>query len=98
VDNAVHANLLAARRTEPLRGSVINVACGIRVSVNELAASMAKTFGRADLKPKHEPERAGDVKHSLADLIKAGEELEYEPIVDFDAGLRATCEWYSQAR
>src|SRR5687768_12825454 len=68
VANAVHANLLAARSAQPLRGAVTNVAVGRRVSVNELATSMAKILGRPDLMPVFEPPRAGDVKHSLADL------------------------------
>ena len=94
VDNAVHANLLAARKKEPLDGAVINIACGIRITVNELADRMAKWLKRDDLKPIYAPERAGDVKHSLADLRRARELLEYQPIVDFATGLDATMKWY----
>jgi nucleoside-diphosphate-sugar epimerase len=94
VDNAVHANLLAARKKDPLDGAVINIACGIRISVNELAEHMAKWLKRDDLKPIYAPERAGDVKHSLADLHRARELLEYQPIVDFATGLDATMKWY----
>jgi nucleoside-diphosphate-sugar epimerase len=97
VHNAVHANLLAARCEKPLGGDVVNVACGIRVSVNELAPMMCDMFGRADLKPIHAPERAGDVKHSQADLTKARQSLGYEPIVDFRTGLAATVDWYRQS-
>ena len=96
VHNAVHANLLAARSDKPLNGDVVNVACGVRISVNELAPMMCEMFGRADLKPVHAPERAGDVKHSQADLTKARRVLGYEPVVDFREGLRATVEWYKQ--
>lgn len=94
VDNVVHANLLAARSKNNLAGAVINVACGDRISVNELAAKMAALLGRSDLSPVYEPERAGDVKHSLADLRLARQLLGYEPIVAFDAGLESTVEWY----
>jgi nucleoside-diphosphate-sugar epimerase len=97
VDNAVHANLLAARRSEPLGGAIINVACGVRISVNELAGRMADWLKRKDLEPIYEPERAGDVKHSLADLTRARQRLGYEPIVDFPAGLEATMHWYREA-
>lgn len=97
VHNAVHGNLLAARTDKPLAGEVVNVACGIRISVNELAPMMCELFGRADLKPIHAPERAGDVKHSQADLTKARQVLGYEPIVPFDHGLRETVQWYAQA-
>jgi len=94
VDNVVHANLLAVRRKQPLGGVAINVACGSRITINELARRMARWLGRDDLTPIHEPERAGDVKHSLADLRRAKEILGYEPIVDFATGLDATMQWY----
>ena len=94
VDNAVHANLLAARSTRPIRGDVMNVACGKRVTLKELAKVMAAAMERPDLVPLHQPTRAGDVKHSLADLTHAKNTIGYEPIVDFAAGLRATMDWY----
>jgi nucleoside-diphosphate-sugar epimerase len=97
IDNAVHANLLAARRVEPLNGVIVNVACGIRITVNELAVKMTEWLKRTDLKPIYAAERAGDVKHSLADLKRAKELLRYEPIVDFTLGLDATMEWYRES-
>lgn len=94
VDNAVHANLLAARAEAPLNGEAINVACGIQVTVAELATKMAGLLGRDDLAAMHGPDRAGDVKHSLADLGLAAKVLGYKPVVGFDQGLAATVEWY----
>ena len=44
--------------------------------------------------PKYGPERGGDIKHSLADISKAGAGLGYKPKVDFEEGLRRTVEWY----
>ncbi len=96
VHNAVHANLLAARSTTPIAGRVINVACAQRVTVNHLAKLMAELLGRPELTPIHADERAGDVKHSLADLTVAQDALQYEPIVAFDDGLAATVQWYEQ--
>ncbi len=96
VDNVVQANLLAARSTRPIQGQVINIACGQRITVNELAAQMARMMGRPDLKARHEPERAGDVKHSLADLARARQVLGYQPVVGFEPGLNATVQWYHQ--
>lgn len=96
VDNAVHANLLAARCPKPLEGAVVNVACGQRVTVNELATMMGRLLGRPDLQPAYKDERAGDVKHSLADLSLARRLLGYEPIVDFAAGLEPTVAWYRE--
>lgn len=94
VHNAVHANLLAARREKPLAGQILNVACGQRVTVNQLARMMCQLLGREDLKPVYAPERPGDVKHSQADLSLIRQALGYEPIVDLLPGLRATVQWY----
>jgi nucleoside-diphosphate-sugar epimerase len=97
VHNAVHANLLAARREQPIRGEPINVACGERTTLNELLRQMLEILDRRDLQPVYEPARAGDVRHSLADLSKARAVLSYEPIVDFRPGLAATLQWYTAA-
>ena len=94
VYNAVQANLLAARRAEPVGGEVVNVGCGDRVSVNELARLMGEMMKRPDLRPTHHPERAGDLKHSFADLKRARSILGYRPIVDFRTGLEQTVRWY----
>jgi nucleoside-diphosphate-sugar epimerase len=94
VHNAVHANLLAARSENNIRGRVLNVAVGQRITVNELAAQMLDVYERNDLKPTHVSERAGDVKHSLADLTATKETLGYEPVVSFSDGLKATLAWY----
>jgi nucleoside-diphosphate-sugar epimerase len=97
VENAVHSNLLGASSAKPLNGEVVNVACGKSVTVVELAHAMAAGLGRPDLKPKFGPERAGDVKHSLADMTKARALLGYEPLIGLEAGLKPTLEWYRQA-
>ncbi len=94
VDNVVHANLLAAASPRRLGGAVINIACGQRISVNTLAAKMAATLDRPHLKPTHQPDRPGDVRHSQADLGRARQLLDYEPIVGFDEGLAPTLGWY----
>src|SRR5829696_9173793 len=64
VDNVVHANLLAAGSRQPLRGEVINVACGQRVTVNELVDQVIAFCPDPQIRPVHAPERAGDVRHS----------------------------------
>jgi nucleoside-diphosphate-sugar epimerase len=97
VHNAVHANLLAARSQQPIEGRVINVACGVCITVNELATAMAQGLGVPHLTPIYAPDRAGDVKHSLADLSQARDVLAYAPIVDFHTGLAKTLEWYRMA-
>jgi len=94
VDNAVHANLLAARSERTIGGEVINVGCAAQISVNDLAVLVGQMLGNPSLKPTHLPERAGDIKHSFADLSRAREILGFRPVVDFQAGLRPTLEWY----
>lgn len=95
VHNAVHANLLAAAHARALHGDVLNVACGHRVSLNELAPMMARLLNREDLKPIYAPERAGDVRHSQADLSRIRQVLGYTPIVELAPGLEATLKWYA---
>ena len=74
---------------------MINVGCGQRITVNDLARLMAAAMlGRPDLTPVHHPERAGDLKHSFADLTRSQALLGYEPIVDFRTGLEQTVQWY----
>jgi UDP-glucose 4-epimerase len=94
VHNAVHANLLAARHKTKLGGDVFNIATARSCTITELATKMAELLGRSDLSPKFIDPRPGDVKHSLADLSKSRAELGFEPIVQFEDGLRATVEWY----
>jgi nucleoside-diphosphate-sugar epimerase len=94
IDNVVHANLLAARRETPIVGEVINVGCGGQITVNDLAVRVAALLGRRDLQAVHLPERAGDLKHSYADLGRVRGMLKFDPIVDVERGLRVTLEWY----
>lgn len=100
VDNAVHANLLGGAMSgtgKKANGAVVNIACGGRVTVNHLAKMMAQQLGRPDLTPTYEPDRAGDVKHSLASIDAAAALIGYQPIVAFEPGLAATVEWYRNA-
>jgi nucleoside-diphosphate-sugar epimerase len=94
VHNAVHANLLAAKREQSIGGEVLNVGCGDRISVNDLADRMAESLGRPDLKPVYQPERAGDLKHSFADLKRSRSVLGYQPVAEFRGGLDRTVRWY----
>ena len=98
VANAVHANLLAAVKPDRLNGIVLNVGCARAITVNELAGAMAAALGLPELgAPVYEPPRAGDVKHSLADLSLTRATLGYQPITSFEDGLRRTMDWYRTA-
>ena len=96
VANVVHANLLAARCESELTGEIFNVACGRRITINELHEQMAGIFGLESSEPRYESKRAGDVLHSLADIDRSRQVLGYEPIVDFEQGLAETVQWYQQ--
>jgi nucleoside-diphosphate-sugar epimerase len=74
-------------------GEVFNIATNGRVSLNDLLATLNKILA-TDLQPLHGPARAGDVRHSQADISKAGRLLGYKPVVSFEDGLRKTVEWF----
>jgi len=96
VDNAIDANLLAAN-APGAAGEAFNVACGERISLNEVVARLGALSG-AEVEAVHTDPRPGDVRHSLADISKAREILGYEPAVDFDEGLRRTYAYYEELR
>ncbi len=78
-------------------GKVFNVACGRKVTLNELVGELRELIG-ADAEAIYAPARAGDVTHSLADLSSAAAELGYEPEVDLREGLTRTIEHYREQR
>ncbi len=98
IDNAVSANLLASKApAEEVAGKVFNVATGRRVDLNETFQALKKITGyHGDV--KYGPERAGDVKHSLADLTRSQKHLGYRPTVAFEEGLQRTVDWYREAK
>ena len=73
-------------------GEAINVACGTRISLNELLRVMNTVVG-TDLRAIYKETRAGDVKDSQADITKAKTLLGYTPLVGLEDGLRHTLEW-----
>jgi len=94
VDDAVQANLLASKApAEEVVGRVFNVATGRPSSLNETFRILKKLTGY-DGDPGYGPERAGDVKHSRADISKAEKHLGYKPRVNFEQGLKNTVDWY----
>lgn len=104
VDNVVQANLLAAMVSDRAAiGQVYNVAVGGRMSLNELFRSLREllTERHRDLlvpDPVHEDFRAGDVRHSQADIGKASRLLGYEPTQSAHSGLRVALPWYEGRR
>jgi UDP-glucose 4-epimerase len=96
VDNVVDGNLRALR-AKALHGQVLNLATGRSVSLRELLGALARATG-APGRARHEPARAGDIRHSLADVRAARKLLDYRPRVDFETGLARTVAWYRSGR
>lgn len=92
IHNIVHANLLAAASERPLRGEVINIGTGARITLLETIEQIAKALGRT-ASPSFGPPRAGDVRHSSADIAKAKAMLGYAPVTAFPEGIEATVRW-----
>jgi len=97
IDNVVEANLKAAKSTGAI-GQVINIANGERISLNELLRVLKDVTGKTDVVADYQPSRAGDVKHSLADISRARELLGFEPKVDLRTGLSITMDWWKNSR
>jgi UDP-glucose 4-epimerase len=94
VENVVDANLLACKtENRQIAGKVFNVATGTRIDLYQTFLVLKKLIGYSG-DVAYAPERAGDVKHSLADISQAQKFLGYQPTVDFEAGLSRTIEWY----
>ncbi len=94
VDNVVYANLLAADAPET-RGEAVNLACGERVSVNQIIAAINQSLGKS-VEPTYVDPRPGDVKHSLADISLAKKVIGFRPKILFDEGLALAIDWYRQ--
>jgi nucleoside-diphosphate-sugar epimerase len=96
VDNVVEGNVLAMSAPGVVAGRAYNVACGDRITLNELVATIGRVLGRA-IEPHYEAPRPGDVRHSMADTTRAREDFGFEPIVGFEDGLARTVRYYTEA-
>lgn len=100
VDNIVQANLLAATVSDPAAvGQVYNIAVGERTTLNQLFEILQDGLRTLDAalpkqQPHFGPERAGDVRHSHADISKARRLLGYEPTWRVGGGLNQAMAWY----
>lgn len=96
VENAIHANDLALFTTNAAAiNQVYNVACGDQVTLNEMVGCLQRISGK-HIEAKYGPERAGDVKHSKADISKIENLLGYRKKVTFEEGLSKAFSWYAE--
>ncbi|AWM33880.1 SDR family oxidoreductase [Hymenobacter nivis] len=94
VENCVQANIRAALTTNPgALNQVYNIAVGDRTSLVEMYDILREEAG-SDLAPQFGPDRAGDIRDSLADISKAGNLLGYAPQIRIRAGLQQTLDWF----
>lgn len=93
IDNVVNVNIRAANFAETIMGKCYNVACGDRVSNNEILAWLKTRYGEK-VSVRQASERPGDVKHTQADISKARSQFGYEPSVRFWEGLEKTVAWW----
>ncbi len=92
ISNVVEANIRAAR-AEAAAGEVINIATGRQVSLNEIL-SILRSILRTDIEAVYSNPRSGDIRHSVADISKSKELLDYVPTVSLEEGLRISVEWF----
>ena len=93
IANVVQANLAAAAAGDEAGGLTFNVACGDRITIEDLCLKIRALVG-SDVDPEYGPSRAGDVRHSQADISLAERLMDYRPEIALDEGLRLTVEWY----
>lgn len=92
VENVVQA-LTKAAQAPAASGHVYNVGTGLSVTVLDLVNALNQILG-TKLVPQHGSARAGDVRHSKANIDRARRDLNYEPNVSFDEGLKQTVAWH----
>ena len=95
IENVIEANLKACLAPKEADGEAFNVAYGGREYLIDIYYALTKALG-VDIEPIFGPDRAGDIKHSNADISKAKRLLGYEPEYDFERGLNEAIEWYRE--
>lgn len=93
VANAVQANIKALLHPGFEQHEVFNVACGEQTTLNQIIQYLQEISGK-DIQPVYQEERKGDVKHSLAEIDKISNKLEYFPKIKFSNGLIEVFNWY----
>ena len=95
IDNVIEANLKACLAPSEAAGNAFNVAYGGREYLIDIYYDLCKALGK-DVEPNFGPDRAGDIKHSNADISKAKKLLGYDPEYDFAKGIALAIEWYRE--
>ncbi len=91
----IEANLKACIAGQEAAGEAFNIAYGGREYLLDIYYGLTKALG-VDVEPNFGPDRAGDIRHSNADISKAQERLGYDPDWSFERGIKAAIEWYRE--
>ncbi|MDF2522780.1 MAG: biosynthesis protein WbpP [Clostridiales bacterium] len=95
VENVIEANLKACKASPEAVGQVFNIAYGGREYLIDIYYNLAGALEK-NIEPVFGPERAGDIKHSNADISKAKSLLDYHPDYSFTDGIKLAIEWYKE--
>lgn len=95
IENVIEANLKACVGSCEAAGEVFNIAYGGREYLLDIYYNLTEALG-VKAEPKFGPGRAGDIKHSNADISKAERLLGYHPEWSFERGIKAAIEWYKK--
>lgn len=95
IENVIEANLKACLAPKEATGEAYNIAYGGREYLIDIYYGLTKALN-VDIQPIYGPERAGDIKHSNADISKARRLLGYDPQWDFQKGIEAAIAWYKE--
>lgn len=95
IENVIEANLKACLASHEVAGEAFNIAYGGREYLIDIYEGLTKALG-VDVKPNFGPDRAGDIKHSNADISKAKALIGYEPTWSFESGINEAIEWYKE--
>lgn len=95
IENVIEANLKGMQAPREAAGEAFNIAYGGQVNLNELYQKLSELLNKK-IEPVYGPERAGDIKHSNADIGKARKLLKYAPDYSFERGIELTIAWYEK--
>lgn len=95
IENVIEANLKACLAPAEADGEAFNIAYGGREHLNDIYFGLTRALG-VEIEPIYGPDRAGDIKHSNADISKARELLGYDPEWSFQRGIDAAIKWYRE--
>ena len=94
VQNVIKANILCIENEKLPKHTVMNIACGGTISVNEIYKNISELLGKTDLEAHYLPERLGEIKNSFANISLAKQTIGFAPVATLQDGLVKTVNWF----